>query len=136
MLEHVTPAQAWEALQSNPDAHLVDVRTEAEWIFVGLPDLAACGKQTLLIQWQVYPTMQLNPRFAGDLASAGLTPGHHIFFICRSGARSAAAAMAASEAGMTQVYNVADGFEGPMDAEGHRGALAGWKASGLPWRQR
>lgn len=136
MLEHVTPEQAWEALQSNPDAHLVDVRTEPEWVFVGLPDLAACGKQPLLVQWQVYPTMQTNPRFAADLAAAGLTPAHHIFFICRSGARSAAAAAAAQEAGMTQVYNVADGFEGPTDPEGHRGALAGWKASGLPWRQR
>ena len=58
MVENVPPAQVWEALRSDPQAQLVDVRTDAEWNFVGLPDLSPAGKQAVLIQWQVYPTMQ------------------------------------------------------------------------------
>ncbi|HEY4043920.1 MAG TPA: rhodanese-like domain-containing protein [Rhodopila sp.] len=136
MIENVAPTQTWEALRADEDAHLVDVRTELEWNSVGLPDLNAIGKQTLLIPWQVYPTMQRNQGFEDALREAGLTADHEIYFICRSGVRSMAAAEAAAAAGFRKVYNVADGFEGPHDAPGHRGSLAGWKAAGLPWRQR
>ena len=136
MVENVAPAQTWEALQADEHAQLVDVRTDVEWTFVGLPDLKAAGKQTLLIPWQVYPTMQLNGSFEENLRAAGLTAEHKIYFICRSGARSMAAAEAARSAGFPHVFNVADGFEGPPDVEGHRGTTAGWKADGLPWRQR
>ena len=135
MVENVAPAQAWEALKSEANARLVDVRTDAEWNFVGVPDLAATGKETVLIPWQVYPTMQRNGGFAGDLKQAGLTADHTIYFICRSGARSMAAAIAARDAGFPHVFNVADGFEGPPDGQGHRGSVAGWKADDLPWRQ-
>ena len=136
MVDNVAPTQTWEALQADADAQLVDVRTDAEWNFVGVPDLGAAGKQAVLIPWQVYPTMQRNGSFTDDLRQAGLTPEHRVYFICRSGARSLAAAEAAREAGFPQVFNVADGFEGPPDAQGHRGVAAGWKAEGLPWRQR
>jgi rhodanese-related sulfurtransferase len=136
MIENVAPTKTWEALRADEDVHLVDVRTDVEWNFVGLPDLNAVGKQTLLIPWQVYPTMQRNAGFEDALRDAGLTADHKIYFICRSGARSMAAAEAAAAAGFRKVYNVADGFEGPHDAMGHRGTLAGWKAAGLPWRQR
>ncbi|HEY1410739.1 MAG TPA: rhodanese-like domain-containing protein [Rhodopila sp.] len=135
MIENVAPTQTWEALQTNENAQLVDVRTDAEWNFVGVPDLGAAGKQAILIPWQTYPTMQRNGSFEDNLRQAGLTPDHAIFFICRSGARSMAAAVAARAAGFTHVFNVADGFEGPPDTEGHRGGVAGWKADGLPWRQ-
>ena len=136
MVDNVAPTQTWEALQADADAQLVDVRTDAEWNFVGVPDLGAAGKQAVLIPWQVYPTMQRNGSFTDDLRQAGLTPEHRVYFICRSGARSLAAAEAAREAGFPHVFNVADGFEGPPDVQGHRGATAGWKAEGLPWRQR
>jgi rhodanese-related sulfurtransferase len=136
MIRNVAPKQTWDALTGNPEAHLVDVRTEAEWAFVGLPDLSVAGKETLLIPWQVYPTMQRNGAFTEHLRQAGLTPDHHIYFICRSGVRSMAAAEAAKAAGFPNVYNVADGFEGPPDRQGHRGVTAGWKADGLPWRQQ
>ncbi len=136
MVENVPPAKAWEALQKDPRAQLVDVRTDAEWNFVGLPDLSAAGKQVVPIQWQVYPTMALNTAFAEQLKEAGFTPDHHIYFICRSGQRSFAAAQAARDAGFPHTYNVADGFEGGVDTHGHRGFAAGWKAEGLPWRQR
>ena len=118
------------------DAALVDVRTDAEWNFVGLADLGTIGKQPVLIPWQIYPSMQVNGHFADQLHKAGLTPLHRIYFICRSGARSLAAGQAAQAAGFPHAYNVADGFEGPVDPQGHRGVVAGWKADGLPWRQR
>jgi len=136
MIEDVSPAQAWEALLTDPNARLVDVRTEAEWTHIGLPDLSAAAKELALIQWQVAPTMHINPRFIDDLRAAGLSPEHHIYFICRSGVRSLAAAEAARAAGLPNAYNVADGFEGPPDHQGRRGTVAGWQASELPWRHR
>ena len=136
MVENVPPTRVWEALRTDPQAQLVDVRTDAEWNFVGVPDLAAAGKQAVLIPWQVYPTMQPNAAFSDQLKEAGFTPEHHIYFICRSGQRSLAAAQAAQAAGFPRSYNVADGFEGGVDAAGHRGVASGWKAEGLPWRQR
>ena len=136
MVENVAPTQTWEALQADASAQLVDVRTDAEWNFVGLPDLDAAGKNAILIPWQVYPTMQRNAGFVDNLKEAGLTPDNKIYFLCRSGVRSLAAAQAARAAGFPHVFNIADGFEGPPDAEGHRGTTAGWKADNLPWRQR
>ncbi len=136
MVEDVVPERAWQALVENPDARLVDVRTDAEWTYVGLPDLSEVDKQVLLIAWQGFPSGALNQRFLQQLGGSGLTEAHEIYFICRSGTRSLAAAEAARAAGYANVYNVADGFEGPPDADGHRGGVAGWKASGLPWRQR
>lgn len=136
MVENVSPARAWEALRADPEARLVDVRSDAEWLFVGLPDLGPVGKQPLLIPWQVFPAMRVNENFVDAARAAGATQEQPLYFICRSGQRSAAAAEAMREAGFPHVYNVADGFEGPPDGEGHRGTTAGWKAEGLPWRQR
>lgn len=136
MIENAAPKDVWTALQSDPQARLVDVRTNAEWNFVGLPDLSASGQDPVLIPWQVFPTMQVNGEFVGHMQQAGLTPENKVYFLCRSGVRSMAAAQAAQAAGFPHVFNIADGFEGPPDADGHRGTVAGWKAEGLPWRQR
>lgn len=132
----ISPHATWEALAQDAGAVLVDVRTDAEWNFVGLPELSDIGKQVVLIPWQVYPSMQVNGHFTDHLKKAGLGPENKVYFICRSGARSLAAAQAAQAAGFPHAFNVADGFEGPPDGEGHRGQVAGWKAEGLPWRQR
>jgi rhodanese-related sulfurtransferase len=132
----ISSTETYAALQSDPEAVLIDVRTDAEWNFVGLPDLSDLLKNPLLIPWQLYPTMQVNGAFAEHLRKAGLTPANKLYFICRSGARSLAAAQAAQASGFPHAFNVADGFEGPMDRQGHRGTVAGWKAAGLPWRQR
>jgi len=136
MVDNVSPGRTWEALKADPKAQLVDVRTDAEWNFVGIPDLAAAGKQAVLLPWQVYPSMQRNAEFEAQLQQTGFTPEHHIYFLCRSGVRSMAAAEAARAAGFPNVYNVTDGFEGPPDRSGHRGVTSGWKAAGLPWRQK
>jgi rhodanese-related sulfurtransferase len=136
MVDNVSPSTAWQALLADPSAQLVDVRTDAEWNFVGLPDLSEAAKAPALIPWQVFPSMQVNSAFVDHLRRNGLTPSNKIYFICRSGARSMAAAVAAKGEGFDQVFNVADGFEGPIDGDGHRSNIAGWKAEGLPWRQR
>jgi rhodanese-related sulfurtransferase len=135
-VEDISPQESYQALKSNSDTILVDVRTDAEWNFVGIPDLSEAGKQPVLIPWQLYPSMQVNGAFIEHLRRAGATPLSKLYFLCRSGARSLAAAQAAQAAGFPNSFNVADGFEGPVDAEGHRGRTAGWKASDLPWRQR
>jgi rhodanese-related sulfurtransferase len=131
----VTAQQAWDQLSSDRRSVLVDVRTPAEWSYVGVPELSALGKTLVRVFWQGYPAMALNPRFADELARAGLSQDDAVFFLCRSGARSRAAAEAMTALGYKRCYNVADGFEGPRDGDGHRGRLAGWKASGLPWTQ-
>ncbi|MBN9509979.1 MAG: rhodanese-like domain-containing protein [Alphaproteobacteria bacterium] len=136
MIEDVQPQDTWAVLQRDARAQLVDVRTNAEWTFVGVPDLTPVGKQVLTISWQVPPTMAVNPDFVADLRAAGLGPEDPVYFICRSGARSRAAAAAAAAAGFAHAFNVADGFEGPLDPAGHRGTVAGWKVASLPWRQR
>ena len=136
MVENVSPRATYEALTADKTARLVDVRTEAEWAFVGLPDLGAAGQDPVLIPWQVYPAMQVNAGFVDHLRQAGLTPENKLYFLCRSGVRSVAAARAAAAAGFGQVFNITDGFEGPPDENGHRGTVAGWKAEELPWAQR
>lgn len=131
----IDPRRAWEILRDNPDAVLVDVRTEAEWRFVGVPDTSALDRPTVLVEW-VDGTGAPNSRFLDQLGEVldGREPDAPVLFLCRSGQRSAHAAAAATGAGIEPAYNVSDGFEGPLDEHGHRGH-AGWRALGLPWRQ-
>jgi rhodanese-related sulfurtransferase len=130
----VEPRDAYAALAAEDDTVLVDVRTAAEWSYVGLPDLGGLGKQVVCLEWQRYPDGSVNPDFVEQLKGAGLPDGAPIYFLCRSGVRSAAAAKAATAAGLGPAYNIAHGFEGPHDDHGHR-SVAGWKNDGLPWRQ-
>jgi rhodanese-related sulfurtransferase len=131
----VAPTTAWKILSDRKDAVLIDVRTRAEWNYVGLPDLETLAKKPALLEWQVFPSMQPNPEFVAALAGALPDKETPLLFLCRSGARSAAAAKAMTAAGYSTCFNVADGFEGPLDAKAKRGTAGGWKAAGLPWRQ-
>ena len=131
----VDPSQAWEGLSEDPGAALVDVRTDAEWVFVGLPDLGGLGREVALISWQSFPSMSYNNDFVAQVKAAGISEEQTVYLICRSGQRSRDAAIALTAAGFQRCHNVAEGFEGPLDAEGHR-AVSGWKCRGLPWRQR
>jgi rhodanese-related sulfurtransferase len=130
----VTPIEAFAALEADPGAVLVDVRTSAEWQYVGVPDLSTVGRQVIGVEWQRYPDGSVNPEFVDDLQSAVGESHGPIYFLCRSGVRSVAAAHAATRAGLGPAYNVLDGFEGSVGPEGHR-SLRGWKIEGLPWRQ-
>ncbi len=127
--------KAWALLADDRDAVLVDVRTRAEWEWVGVPDLAALGKQVVFVSWQSYPPLAINPEFTRQVAAAGIKPDAPVIFICRSGGRSRSAAIVMTAAGFKQCYNLAGGFEGPLDPEHHRGAVDGWKARGFPWIQ-
>ncbi len=126
-------------LNGNPKAQLVDVRTVAEWNFVGIPDLSGLARKVHFVEWQQFPSMAPNSDFvtetASALAAAGVEKDTPVLFLCRSGGRSRAAAIAMARAGYSGAFNVAGGFEGDLDAERHRGSNNGWKASGLPWKQ-
>lgn len=132
----LTPQEAWDLLASNPDAKLIDVRTEAEWRFVGVPVTEDLDREPIFIEWTTFPDGEMNHRFLSELQEAGPKPGDTapLIFICRSGQRSIGAAVAATEADLGPSYNVLEGFEGIQDEHGHRG-WQGWKAAGLPWRQ-
>ena len=132
----LTPQQAWDLLAEHDDAVLVDVRTTAEWAYVGVPDIAGLGRETEFVEWVGFPDGTPNAHFVDDVREAGLTPGdgRPVIFLCRSGQRSIGAAQAATAAGLGPAYNVLDGFEGGLDADGHRGG-GGWRSTGLPWKQ-
>jgi rhodanese-related sulfurtransferase len=132
----VSCADAWADLQRTPGAVLVDVRTTAEWAYVGVPALSSIGKSTILIEWDRFPSGELVPDFLGRLKAAldkaGVGKEAPVYFICRSGNRSRHAAIAATEAGYRRCFNVEYGFEGRLGPERHRGTPGSWKASGLP----
>lgn len=133
------PQEAWSLLQSDANAQLVDVRTTAEWSFVGVPDIAGLNRDVHFIEWQSYPSAAIDAKFAervsGALKATGADKNTAVLFLCRSGARSRAAAVAVTAMGFRRAYNVAGGFEGDLDPDRHRGRKNGWKACGLPWRQ-
>jgi rhodanese-related sulfurtransferase len=120
------PAEAHKLMQAG--AKLVDVRTKPELLYVGkVPD-------SLAVEWQTYPGNRENPEFLGELAAA-VPKDTPVMFMCRSGARSHAAAEAATRAGWREAYNVLEGFEGDKDAAQHRNSVGGWRKAGLPWVQ-
>lgn len=131
----LTPQEAWDLLQSDERAVLVDVRTEGEWQTVGVPDTADAGDdRTAFVQW-TDAFGRPNARFLDELAAAGVTAEdpRPVVFLCRSGVRSVAAAATATAAGLGPAYNVLSGFEGDVGPDGQRGHR-GWRAAGLPWR--
>lgn len=122
---------AWAMLATAANAALIDVRTVAEWSFVGLPDLSSIGKEARPVEWNRFPDGAPNPDFVSQ-AVDGLDTDQPILLLCRSGARSRAAAQALAAEGYSRLFNVTAGFEGDLDADGHR--HGGWKDT-LPWRQ-
>ncbi len=138
-IDSLSVEETWARLERDRDSVLIDVRTGAEWTFVGVPALSSMGKRLVQVEWQGFPGSRVNPAFVDEAAAAltaiGANKDSELFFICRSGGRSLSAARAMATAGYTRCRNVADGFEGPLDPERHRGRLGGWKARGLPWGQ-
>jgi rhodanese-related sulfurtransferase len=120
-------------------AALIDVRSKAEWAFVGVPVLSSIGKDAILVEWNDFATGSRVPDFVGRLKAAltdnGVPDDAPLYFICRSGNRSRNAAIAATAAGYPKSFNIELGFEGPLDPERHRNTAGSWKAEGLPWEQ-
>ncbi len=137
---NLTAPQAWQVLLQNPSARLVDVRTQAEWQTVGIPDMAPLrehqpdSQPILLLEWATPPAMQPNPQFLSVLQQHIPNQQTPVFFLCRSGGRSRAAAQLATQAGYTACYNIVGGFEGGPSADGQPAFLPGWKEQTLPWR--
>lgn len=133
-IRRVDPPAAAAVLDQDSTAVLIDVRSRVEYDYVGHPSGA------LNVVWKDYPDWQQNPDFVDEVraalsASGGDAPDRPILAICRSGARSMAAAEVLAAAGYTELYNVEEGFEGDKDEHGHRGKVGGWKFHGLPWEQ-
>jgi rhodanese-related sulfurtransferase len=135
----ITPKEAWKLLSEEPDAVLVDVRTAAEWQFVGVPVLNSLSKQPVLVEWIRFPGGAPNPEFVAQVKEAVSESAGNadpaIVFLCRSGQRSQGAAAALTQEGFSRCYNILEGFEGDKNADGQRGHSGGWKVAGLPWAQ-
>jgi len=136
----VSCTECYSVLKEDAGAQLIDVRCSAEWNFVGVPDLQQIEKQPLLVEWQVYPVMDIDHEFAdkviNHLEALNVSKDTPIYFLCRSGVRSQSAASELTSAGYTKAFNVLNGFEGAPDGEKHRGKIGGWKFDTLPWIQR
>jgi rhodanese-related sulfurtransferase len=135
----VLASDAYLLLAGDVASTLIDVRTHAERSYVGAANLEALRKSPLFLEWQSYPSMQVDGRFverlSGMLEHSRVNRGAALLFLCRSGARSRHAAIAMTSAGWSPCFNISDGFEGPLDSAHHRGVVGGWKASDLPWTQ-
>ena len=127
--------EAWSLLKSDPQAVLVDIRTKAEWSYVGIPDLSDIGREPVFAQWLLAPAMSENPNFFDEMTTQGVTPDKAAIFMCRTVNRSPRAARAMTAKGFPRCYFLRDGFEGSLDDKKHRGHRDGWKAAGLPWIQ-
>ncbi|MDH5518416.1 MAG: rhodanese-like domain-containing protein [Gammaproteobacteria bacterium] len=129
--------QAFEMLQSNPRALLIDIRSTMEFLFVGHPVGA------VHIPWIDEPDWDVNPHFVAEvrkllLGGAVCEVGENcaaVILICRSGKRSRQAGQSLMEAGLNNVYHVDEGFEGELDDSHQRSSVGGWRFHGLPWEQ-
>ncbi len=129
-MQHFDPLAAHAYLQARPEAVLVDCRTEIEFLYVGHP----VGAEH--VAWQEVPDWEIDPAFSNkvkELVGGDLT--RPVLLICRSGQRSVNAGEALEATGFASVFNVTEGFEGPLDDQFHRGAMGGWRFHGLPWQQ-
>ena len=127
-MKHLTPKETVEFLKNTPNALFVDCRSEMEFLFVGHP----VGAHH--VAWNDGPDWEINPHFVGQVKKVA-SVNRPVVVICRSGHRSIDAALALEQAGFADVYNVLEGFEGPLDDVHHRGTLGGWRKEGLPWEQ-
>ena len=129
MIENKNPQQAWDFIQANPDAMLLDVRTKVEFGFVGHPIDA------VNIPWKEAPDWQVNADFVNQVQATIGDVNTPILLLCRSGQRSMDAAKPLAQADYQQLINIDEGFEGGLDENKHRGNSGGWRFHGLPWEQ-
>ena len=132
----ITSIEAWKILKNDKSSLLIDVRSKAEWAYVGVTDLESINKEAATIEWKNFPDMIINPNFVNQVKEICTSPEAIIFSLCRSGQRSISTSRALTEAGFKNCYNVLEGFEGDKDNKEHRGHIGGWKFYGLPWKQK
>ncbi len=136
LVKPLKPRDAWDLLEADPRAVLIDVRSSMEHLFVGHP------KGSIHISWIDEPNWKVNPNFVQEVRKVllgGVTAHSNgrvpVILICRSGHRSLEAGAALLSDGFEDVYGVVGGFEGPLNDEHHRSTVAGWRHEGLPWEQ-
>ena len=134
-VKNINSLDCYKNLKEINNAKLIDVRTESEWRFVGVPDLTAIEKKTIFISWQFYPKMNRNNDFHNEIVKFKIKKDDLIFIICRSGSRSLSAAQYLTTLNYKKCINVCDGFEGSKDSNSHRSQINGWKYNQLPWKQ-
>ena len=127
-MKHLKPNETQQFLEQNAQAVLIDCRSEMEYLFVGHP----VGAHH--VAWNDVPDWEINPHFVGQVRKIA-SMNRPVVVICRSGQRSIGAGQMLEQAGFGEVYNVLDGFEGPLDDEHHRNTIGGWRKAGLPWEQ-
>ena len=127
-MKHLKPKEAYDFLQQNPHAVLIDCRSEMEYLFVG----HTLGSHH--VAWNDGPDWDINPHFVGQVKKVASVE-RPVVIICRSGQRSVAAGVELENAGFGEVYNVLEGFEGSLDENHHRGTHNGWRKANLPWEQ-
>lgn len=133
----LSPEQAHQLVQDDPQALLVDIRSTMEFLFVGHPTGA------VHVPWIDEPDWTVNPQFLTEIRKrllGGATCSTNdacapVVLICRSGKRSLEAGKALLDAGLPQVFHVDEGFEGELDEHHHRSTTGGWRFRGLPWEQ-
>jgi rhodanese-related sulfurtransferase len=136
-IKSLTAQQAWQMLQDDPRALLVDIRSTMEYLFVGHPTGA------VHVAWIDEPDWVVNPHFQTEIRKLLLggalctedTPCAPVILICRSGKRSLEAGKALTQDGVRNVFHIDEGFEGDLDEHHHRGTRGGWRFRGLPWEQ-
>jgi rhodanese-related sulfurtransferase len=133
----LSPKQAYQLMQDDSRALLIDIRSTMEYLFVGHP------KGAVHVPWIDEPDWDVNPNFATDIRKLllggvvcdlddGCAP---IILICRSGKRSVEAGKALLASGMKNVMHVDEGFEGDLNDDHQRSTLGGWRYHNLPWEQ-
>ncbi|WP_336249961.1 rhodanese-like domain-containing protein [Stomatohabitans albus] len=133
---YIAPSEALQMMHDDPDALMVDVRTFAESVWVGVPDLSSVTSRDIpLIPWELVPGRS-NPQFFDHIEAEAPNRDHALIVFSRSGKRSGQAAAALVAHGYTNVYDMADGFDGERNGDGRRSTINGWRASGLPWFQQ
>lgn len=145
---HLTAVEAAAMKQANPKkVLLIDIRTRAEAMYLGMPTLADYLVPVLdfseIWEWSAEQgeyLQQGNPHFVQDieqrLALSGLTKDDPVILICRSGVRSNSASGLLKHYGFKQAYTVIDGYEGDKAASGPdagQRTVNGWKNAKLPW---
>ena len=161
--KEILSIEAYDMLNTVPDTYLIDVRTRAEYQFVGHP-----------INAYLFPYMFMSEEFGKKDDKCGyrfdiknksfvqeigklFNKTDKLLIICSDGIRSEPAAKDLIDAGFKNIFNVKNGFEGPKfpsfeDSNRHKfyRQLAkrnkiygynhrkhyGWQWWGLPWTYR
>ncbi|MFQ6081853.1 MAG: rhodanese-like domain-containing protein [Candidatus Aminicenantia bacterium] len=127
-IEEVSSREAYQMLK-NSSTYLIDVRSVAEYVFVGHPEMAY---NIPLMFWSEKEQKLIpNENFLQDIKSS-FKKDDVLIFLCRSGGRSLEAAKLAKQSGFIKLFNVKEGFEGEKDEQGYR-TVNGWKNSHLPY---